>query len=84
RGRSSLWLLVCDKQNIRREIGWEYGKYCSPIYEGDIDFKKVVAILQAAEYFGDYCIENESLSRFPQEERGAILKKEAEFLRGLV
>ncbi|HOE09990.1 MAG TPA: sugar phosphate isomerase/epimerase family protein [bacterium] len=73
-----------DKQNIRREIGWEYGKYCCPIYEGDIDFKKVVAILRAAGYSGDYCIENESLERFPQEERGAILKKEAELLRSLV
>ena len=35
-----------DKKNVRREMGWEYGKYCCPVYEGDIDFKKLAAILR--------------------------------------
>lgn len=70
-----------DKQNAERPRGWEYGKYCSPIYEGDIDFAKVIAILKQAGYKGDYCIENESLGRFPEAERGEILRKEAEHLR---
>lgn len=31
-----------DKKNVRREMGWEYGKYCCPIYEGDLDFARIV------------------------------------------
>ena len=73
-----------DKRNIRRETGWEYGKYCCPIYQGDIDFTKVVAILHAADYKGDLCIENESLGRFSKTEREEILRKEAVFLGRLV
>ncbi len=71
-------------ENIKRRMGWEYGKYCSPIYEGDIDFKKVISILHAADYNGDFCIENESLGRFPKEQRQEILKKEVDYLKGLV
>jgi sugar phosphate isomerase/epimerase len=70
-----------DKQ---RPIRWEYGKYCCPIYEGDIDFKRVVRILRRAGYQGALCIENESLGRFPKEQRKEILRKEADFLRNLV
>jgi len=67
----------------KRPMGWEYGKYCCPIDEGDIDFKRVVAILRKAGYSGGLCIENESLGRFPAEKRGEILKREAQVLRKL-
>jgi len=67
-----------DKQ---RPVGWEYGKYCCPVYEGDIDFSRVARILRQAGYTGDLCIENESLGRFPANQRGQILKKEIEHLR---
>ena len=30
----------------QRPMGWEYGKYNCPIYEGDIDFRRVVKILR--------------------------------------
>ena len=73
-----------DKRNIRRERGWEYGKYCCPIDQGDIDFKKVVATLEAVNYKGDYCVENESLGRFPEEQREGILRREAAYLRKLI
>jgi len=72
-----------DKKNIRRKMGWEYGKYCCPIYEGDIDFQKVIAILRRAGYHGDLCIEDESLGKFPENERAEIVKKEAALLRKL-
>lgn len=65
----------------QRQMGWEYGKYCCPVYEGDIDFKRLAETLRRAHYKGDLCIENESLGRFPKEERKDILRKEAEFLR---
>lgn len=70
-----------DQREKQRPMGWEYGKYCCPVYEGDIDFKRVAAILRKAGYRGDLCIENESLGRAPKEKRGEILKREAGMLR---
>jgi sugar phosphate isomerase/epimerase len=72
-----------DKQNVRREMGWEYAKYNCPIYEGDIDFKRVTKILHQANYPGDFCVEDESLGKYPAEQRGEILKKEIALLKGL-
>ena len=72
-----------DKKNVRRPMGWEYGKYACPIYEGDIDFQKVAAILRKANYSGALCLEDESLERFPEAERTAVLKKEIALLRKL-
>ena len=72
-----------DQRNVRRKMGWEYGKYCSPIHQGDIDFERVISILHAADYKGDLCIENESLGRFPEEEREKILQEEAALLSRL-
>ena len=34
-----------ETRNQQREIGWEYGKYVSPIYEGDIDHDRVIRML---------------------------------------
>jgi len=72
-----------DKKNIRREMDWEYSKHCCPIYDGDIDFKRVVAILRKANYHGDLCVEDESLGKFPETERGEVLKKEIAMLKRL-
>ena len=73
-----------DKKNVRREMGWEYGKYNCPIYEGDIDFKRVVKILRHANYGGDLCVEDESLEKCPEHERAGVLKKEIATLQKLV
>jgi len=73
-----------DQRNIKRTMGWEYSKRCCPIYEGDIDFNRVIAILRKARYQGDLCVENESLGRFPEAERAGILQREVAFLRKLV
>jgi sugar phosphate isomerase/epimerase len=73
-----------DKKNIRREIGWEYGKYNCPIYEGDIDFKRIVKILRKAGYQGDLCVEDESLGKYPANEQADVLRKEIAMLKGLV
>lgn len=64
-----------------RPVGWEYGKYNCPIYEGDLDFRRVVKILRAASYAGDLCVEDESLDKFPAGERGAVLAKEIRHLK---
>ena len=63
-----------------RKMGWEYAKYNCPVYEGDIDFARVAKILRKAGYNNDLCIENESLKRFPEKERGQIVAREIRFL----
>lgn len=72
-----------DKKYLQRTMGWEYGQYCCPIYEGDIDFRKVAAILRRAGYGGDLCLEDESLEKFPENERADVIKKEIALLRNL-
>jgi sugar phosphate isomerase/epimerase len=73
-----------DKQNVQREIGWEYDKYTCPLYEGDLDFKRIVQILRKANYRGDLCVEDESLGKYPQNEQAEILRKEIALLKRLV
>lgn len=68
----------------QRDIGYEYGKFVSPIHEGDVDHAVVVDILREAGYEHDLCIEDESLGKFPPEERREILVKDAEYLKSLV
>lgn len=65
----------------QRPMGWEYAKYCCPVYEGDIDFMRVAKIFRERGFTGNLCIENESLERFPAKDRGEILRKEIEYLR---
>ncbi len=73
-----------DKREIQREIGWEYGKYACPLREGDIDMKWVVQTLKAAGYKNDLCIENESLGRFDEAKRKAVLKDDADYLKEIL
>jgi sugar phosphate isomerase/epimerase len=68
----------------RRPMGWEYGKYCCPIDKGDVDFRRIVKILRAAGYANDLCVEDESLGRLPEKERGPTLAREIAFLKGLL
>lgn len=72
-----------DKRNTRRPVGWEYGKYAAPIYEGDIDYRRVAAILRKSAYQGDLCLENECLGKFPAEQQTGVLRKEIELLQSL-
>lgn len=72
-----------EQRNIRRPIGWEYAKYSAPIYAGDIDYKRVVAILRKAGYQADLCLENECLKHFPPAEQPGVLKKEIAMLKSL-
>ncbi|UCC96340.1 MAG: sugar phosphate isomerase/epimerase [Phycisphaerales bacterium] len=72
-----------DKKNVRRPMGWEYSKYACPIYEGDIDFHKVAAILRKVNYQGDLCLEDESIGKYPKAEQTEVLKKEIALLKNL-
>ncbi len=73
-----------ETREQEREMGWEYGTYVSPIYEGDIDHTKVIGYLKAAGYDRDLCIEDESLGKYDEAEARAILKKDAEHLLSIV
>jgi len=72
-----------DKKNIRRDMGWEYGKYNCPITEGDIDFARVIQVLHKANYRGDLCVEDESLGKFPASEQAEVLRKQITLLKKL-
>jgi sugar phosphate isomerase/epimerase len=72
------------QRNVRRPMGWEYGKYSAPIYVGDIDYPRVAGILRKTGYAGDLCLENECLRKFPKEEQPGVLKKEVALLRRVV
>ncbi len=72
-----------DKKNVRRPMGWEYDKYNCPIYEGDIDYKRLLEILRKADYRGDLCVEDESLGKFPAAERPTVLFREMAMLKEL-
>lgn len=73
-----------ETREKQREVGWEYGKYVSPIYEGDIDHRRVARILEHAGYQGPFCIEDESLGHYQPEERREVLRKDAAYLKSLV
>ncbi len=62
-------------------MGWEYERYNCPLYEGDIDFHRVIGTLRRAGYTGDLCIEDESLGKFPAAQRRGILAKEIQYLK---
>jgi sugar phosphate isomerase/epimerase len=68
----------------KRPMGWEYGKYNCPIDEGDVDFRKIVAILKKAGYANDLCVEDESLGKFPAAEQVVVLAREVKYLKGLL
>ena len=72
-----------EKREVRRAMGWEYGRYAAPVYDGDIDYGRITAILRKANYQGDLCLENECLGRFPKEQHLDILRKELALLKRL-
>jgi sugar phosphate isomerase/epimerase len=73
-----------SEREKRRQIGWEYGKYCCPIEQGDIDLSRVIGFLKKVNYQGDLSLEDESIGRFPADERRAILIRDAEYLKSLI
>ena len=70
-----------ELRNQQRELGWKYGEYVAPLYEGDIDHHRVARILKNGGYDGDLCIEDESLGHYQGAERQAVLRKDVEYFR---
>ena len=73
-----------EMRNVQREVGYKYGEYVCPIYEGDIDHARVVSILRAGGYDGPLTVEDESLDKFTAKQWRTILVKDAEYLRSLI
>ena len=73
-----------DMRNRRREVGWEYGEYVSPLPDGDIDHARVISFLRAAGYDRDLTLEDESLGKFAVPQRKQVLKRDAEHIRALI
>ena len=71
-------------KNKRREIGYKYEEYVSPIYEGDIDHSEFIKVLKKAGYDGDICVEDESLGKHSNEEALLIMRRDVSYLKGLL
>lgn len=67
-----------------REPGWEYGRYVSPVPDGDIDHGRVARILGAAGYTGPLALEDESYGHFDEATRTANLLRNVEHLKSVV
>jgi sugar phosphate isomerase/epimerase len=67
--------------DTKRQVGYEYGKYCSPLDEGNIDMRRLVEIFRNAGYTRDLCIENEALGKYPESERLNVVRRDADTLR---
>jgi sugar phosphate isomerase/epimerase len=73
-----------EMRETQREIGYEYGRYVSPIHEGDIDHARYFAALKAAGYDRDLCLEDESLGKYSPPQRKANLRAASDFFRHLL
>jgi sugar phosphate isomerase/epimerase len=70
-----------EEREKQRPMGWKYDVYGCPIYEGDIDYVRVAAILQKAGYHNDFCVEDEFLGKLSPAEATKTLAKEIEYLK---
>lgn len=70
-----------EMRETQREVGYEYGKYASPIHEGDIDHSRYIATLKKAGYDRDICLEDESMGKYDKAQYRANLKAAADFFR---
>jgi len=72
---------VAEAKHARRE---PRQVVMAPMKEGDLDLKRITEALRKAGYDRDLTIEDESLGRFPPEERKRVLKEDAQHLRSLL
>ena len=70
-----------DLAGQRRPVGLDYGKYCCPLDEGNLDLRRVVDILRRGGYAGDLCVEDESLFKYPPEQRAEVLRRDVRAVR---
>ncbi|MHB1036471.1 MAG: sugar phosphate isomerase/epimerase family protein [Pirellulales bacterium] len=67
----------------QRPMGWKYGEYECPIDAGDLDFRRIIAILRKAGYAGDLCVENEALGNLAPDKAVETVAREIALLKRL-
>ncbi len=70
-----------EDRERQRDMGWKYDQCRCPLYEGDIDYARVAAVLRKKGFHGDLCIDDESLGKFDKDKRREVLRHDIEFLR---
>ena len=74
--------IVEEKYREIRRLGLGIGRiHGAPLYEGDIDLKKVIEILKKAGYDYDLTVEDESLYRFDSKLWKEIIKNDIKHLK---
>ncbi len=73
-----------ETRQTQREIGWRYGELSCPLPDGDIDLKRVVAMLSAAGYAGALTVEDESLARLSAEGADSQLRRDVDYLQTIL
>jgi len=73
-----------EQREKTRDWCRDWPKEARPIYEGDIEYEKVLATLKRAGYDGDVTLEDESLSNYPTEKAIEVLNKDAKYLNDLL
>ncbi len=73
-----------DQREKNRDWCRDWPKEAKPIYEGDIEYGKVLAALKRAGYDADVTLEDESLSNYPTEKAVEVLRKDAKYVNDLL
>ena len=74
-----------EMRSVTREPGWQYGERACLIRKGDIDHRRVAAMLKKAGYKRDLCIEDESLwGPLPEQVKRAGMIDNARYLKEVV
>jgi len=68
----------------QRPMGWEYGKYTTPMRDGDLDFDRILGMLFKAGFKGDITIEDDCLGKFDAAGKKKVIKDDAALLRELI
>ncbi|MEM2936098.1 MAG: TIM barrel protein [Candidatus Bathyarchaeia archaeon] len=73
-----------DRKKVMRKPGEGWPASAATLYMGDIDHRRIVDTLRQAGYDRDLTIEDESLGRFPPNQRIEVLRKDIEFVKQLI
>ena len=73
-----------EKREVQRPEGWQYGKYAAPVREGDIDFRRIITLLQEAGYRGDLTLEDDSHGKFDAAGQRRVLRDNVQLLRQII
>ncbi len=68
----------------RRDWCRDWPKEALPVYEGDIDYLRVLELMKEAGYSRDVTLEDESLGNYDTREALAIIKRDVDYIKELL